>query len=43
MRRKEREVTNLKDIVDILTRCDTIRIGMQGEIHHYVVPVSFGV
>jgi nitroimidazol reductase NimA-like FMN-containing flavoprotein (pyridoxamine 5'-phosphate oxidase superfamily) len=43
MRRKEREVTNLKDIVDILTRCDTIRIGIQGEIHPYVVPVSFGV
>ena len=43
MRRKEREVTNLEDIVDILGRCDTIRIGMQGENHPYVVSVSFGL
>jgi len=43
MRRKDREVLNPNDIFDILNRCDTIRIGIQGEKYPYVVPVSFGL
>lgn len=42
MRRKDREITDLSEIFDILNRCDTIRIAMQGEAYPYVVPVSFG-
>lgn len=42
MRRKDREVTELKKIIDILRRCDTIRLGLQGEEGPYVVPLSFG-
>lgn len=42
MRRKDREVTELNEIMDILLRCDTVRIGMQGTEFPYVVPVSFG-
>ena len=42
MRRKDREVTDQKEIFDILNRCDTVRIAMQGEEYPYVVPVSFG-
>ena len=42
MRRKEREVTDIKDIFDILRRCDTVRIGINGGDYPYVVPVSFG-
>ena len=42
MRRKDREVTDQKEIFDILNRCDTVRIAMQGEKYPYVVPVSFG-
>ena len=43
MRRKDREVTDKKEIIGILRRCDTVHIGMQGEKYPYVVPVSFGV
>lgn len=43
MRRREREVCDRKEIYDILTRCNTIRIAMQGDEFPYVVPVSFGV
>lgn len=43
MRRKEREIQNRVEIFDILNRCDTIRIGMQGNEYPYVVPVSFGM
>ena len=43
MRRKDREVTEKSEIIDILRRCNTIRIGIQGEQYPYVVPVSFGL
>ena len=43
MRRKDREIENKNEIYDILNRCDTIRIGIQGEQYPYVVPVSFGM
>lgn len=42
MRRKDREVQDKREIFDILRRCDTLRIAMQGEKYPYVVPVSFG-
>ena len=43
MRRKDREVTDRAEIMNILFRCDTIRIGIQGDEFPYVVPVSFGM
>ena len=43
MRRKDREIQNQAEILDILNRCDTVRIAMQGNPYPYVVPVSFGV
>lgn len=43
MRRKEREVQDNQEILDILRRCDTVRIAMQGEQYPYIVPVSFGM
>ncbi len=42
MRRKNREVVKTEEIFDILLRCDTIRVCMQGEEYPYAVPVSFG-
>ena len=42
MRRKDREITNIKEVFAILQRCDTIRIGFQGEKYPYIVPISFG-
>ena len=43
MRRKDREVQNRAEVLDILNRCNTVRIAMHGEQHPYVVPVSFGM
>lgn len=43
MRRKDREIQNNVEIFDILNRCDTVRIGMQGAPYPYVIPVSFGM
>jgi len=42
MRRSDREVTSLSDILDILRRTQTIRLGLNGNPYPYVVPISFG-
>ena len=43
MRRKDREVTDKKEILEMLEKCDTVRIGIRGAEYPYVVPVSFGM
>ena len=43
MRRKDREILDIHEIFEILNRCSTIRIGIQGNKRPYIVPVSFGV
>ena len=42
MRKPEREVKNADEAIDILDRCETIRIGLYGPDYPYVVPMSFG-
>jgi len=42
MRRSDREVTGFTQIIDILQRVDTIRLGLHDEPYPYVVPLSFG-
>jgi len=42
MRKAEREIKDFEQIIDLLGRCDTIRIGIADEEAPYVVPVSFG-
>ena len=43
MRRADREVTSKEEILNILERCQTVRIAMHGGEYPYVVPVSFGL
>ena len=42
MRRDERAVTDIQAIYDILSRCDTIRVGINDENAPYVIPMTFG-
>ena len=42
MRRSDREVSDPAEIIDILNRADTIRLGLHADPYPYVVPVSFG-
>ena len=42
MRKAEREITDFHDIVELLSRCDTIRLGISDARAPYIVPVSFG-
>ena len=42
MRRRDREVKNFDEIISIIDRADTIRLGLNGDPYPYVVPLSFG-
>lgn len=42
MRRHDREIRDFSDIVDVLSRCDTLHLAMNGKDFPYVVPLSFG-
>ena len=42
MRRKDREIPDPERIFDILSRCDTINLGMNGDAAPYVIPMTFG-
>lgn len=43
MRRKDREVTNIDEIAEIMERCDVCRIAINDEVYPYILPVNFGV
>jgi len=43
MRRTDRQVKAWTELVDILHRADTIRLGLHDEPYPYVVPLSFGL
>ena len=43
MRRKDRELTEPSEVLGVLQRCETLRVGMLSEGWPYVVPVSYVV
>ena len=43
MRRKDREVTDFDEIIDIIKKCDVSRIALNDEGFPYIVPLNFGV
>lgn len=42
MRRKDREVTDFAEIVEILKRADVLRLAMHSGEYPYIVPLNFG-
>ncbi len=42
MRRKEREVTDAKKIVQIISSCECIRLGFNDDGQVYIVPLNYG-
>lgn len=43
MRRKDREIADRSEQLDVLRRCETIRVAMVSDGEPYVVPLSFGM
>lgn len=42
MRRKEREITDLSEIENIIRKCDCCRIALYSDTFPYIVPLNFG-
>ncbi len=42
MRRKDRQVTELAEIIEIIERCDVCRIALSDDNMPYIVPMNFG-
>ena len=43
MRQKDREVTDLNDILDIIRRCDVCRVALNNDGFPYIIPLNFGL
>lgn len=42
MRRKDREITDINEIFEIIKKCDVVRIGLFNGEFPYIVPLNFG-
>ena len=43
MRRKDREVTDLNDIIGIMESCDVCRLALNDDGYPYILPLNFGM
>ena len=43
MRRKDREITNFNDMIEIIKKCESCVIAMNDDGYPYVVPLNFGL
>ncbi len=43
MRRKDREITDFHEIIEIIKKCDVCRIALNDEEFPYIVPMNFGL
>ena len=43
MRRKDREITDFNEIIEIIKKCDVCRIALNDEDFPYIVPLNFGL
>lgn len=43
MRRKDRELSDFNEMIDVMKKCDVCRIAMHGEEYPYMVPLNFGM
>lgn len=43
MRRKDREITDFNEIIQILKQCDTCRLALFDEEYPYIIPLNFGL
>lgn len=43
MRRSDREIKNLKEITEIMGKCDVCRVALNDEEYPYILPLNFGM
>lgn len=43
MRRKDREITDLDEIMGVIKKCSVCRVSLFDDVYPYIVPLNFGV
>ena len=43
MRRQDREITDRAEIMEVMKRCDVIRLGLNDDGFPYILPLNFGM
>lgn len=43
MRRSDREITDVREMVEILSRCDVMRLAFRDGDYPYILPLNFGM
>lgn len=43
MRRKDREISDFDEIIEVIKKCDVCRIALNDDGFPYVVPLNFGL
>ncbi len=43
MRRSDREIKDLKDIISVMEKCDVCRLALNDEGYPYILPLNFGM
>lgn len=43
MRRKDREITDFHEIVNVIKKCDVCRIALNDDDYPYILPLNFGM
>ena len=43
MRRKDREITDIAEIIDVMNKCNVCRLGLNDNGYPYILPLNFGL
>lgn len=43
MRRKDRQITNLEEIISVIKKCDVCRLALNDDGYPYIIPLNFGL
>lgn len=43
MRRKDREITSVLEIIEVMKKCDVCRIALHDNDYPYIIPLNFGM
>lgn len=43
MRRTDREIKDINEIIKVMEKCDTCRLALNGEGYPYILPLNFGM
>jgi len=43
MRRKDREISDIKEILEIVKKCDVCRVAFHAGKYPYIIPMNFGI